>query len=338
MIRKNARILRVIVVIIALIILAAGIIMLTQQPPAKSVRNISGCPSPGMPSGLLKIAQQNGYFAENGLNVTLNIKDYPTANLGVQGVLDGKLEFTTINEYTAAQQMFRTSHLRIICSIGESETNTLVARRDKGIDRLEDLEGKRIGVSRGSQSEYFLYRFFTMNGLSLKNITMVNLKNPDMPDAIIKGDIDVAMIQEPYSYEIKQRLGNNAISWSPQLGQKSTYVIAVNDTFAKTNPEIIRGFLASLLEAERYVNEHNDEAKKLIQKEYGYDDPYMADQWNKQYLAIRLPQSLVTSMDDEARFMIRYNLVNATTIPHYIDYIDSGYLRELKPTSVTIIG
>jgi hypothetical protein len=64
----------------------------------------------------------------------------------------------------------------------------------------------------------------------------------------------------------------------------------------------------------------------------------MADQWNKQYLAVRLPQSLVKSMDDEARFMIRYNIVNATTIPHNIDYIDSGYLRELKPTSVTIIG
>jgi ABC-type nitrate/sulfonate/bicarbonate transport system substrate-binding protein len=327
--------------IVVVVILAGGgawYLQSVQQPAVKSVRNISGCPSPGMPSGLLKIAQEKGYFAKNGLNVTLNIKDYPTANLGVQGVLDGRLEFTTINEYTAAQQMFSTSHLRIICSIGESETNTLVARRDKGIDRLEDLEGKRVGISRGSQSEYFLYRFFTMNGLSLKNITMVNLKNPDMPDAIVKGDIDVAMIQEPYSYEIKQRLGNNAISWSPQLGQKSTYVIAVNDTFAKTNPEIISGFLASILEAERYVNEHNDEAKKLIQNEYGFDDPYMADQWNKQYLAVRLPQSLVKSMDDEARFMIRYNIVNATTIPHNIDYIDSGYLRELKPTSVTIIG
>lgn len=330
------------IIIMLLIVGIMGVIGLwyfpsLQKTPAGPQAEITICPGHTLASSLLVIAKDNGYFAERGLNVTLNVEDYPSAILATEGVLDGRLAFTVIPDYTAALMMFNTTELRIISVIAESETTTLVARKDKGIENPKDLEGKKIGVNKKSVTEYFLNRFFVLNGLSIENVTLVDLKPIDTPDALYRGDVDAVIVQQPYPYQIMQRLDGNSIAFPVHLGQSSTFLIICNKTFMQAHPEIIRELLESLLRAEVFINEHNDDAKTIVQKNIGFDDSYMEDQWKKQSISLTLSQSLVLSMEDEARYMIRHNIVNTTRIPRYIDYINPNPLQTLKPAAVTII-
>jgi hypothetical protein len=46
--------------------------------------------------------------------------------------------------------------------------------------------------------------------------------------------------------------------------------------------------------------------------------------------------SLVTAMEDEARWMIINNLTSERTMPNFRDYIYTKGLKEVKPESVNI--
>jgi len=60
--------------------------------------------------------------------------------------------------------------------------------------------------------------------------------------------------------------------------------------------------------------------------------------WQQNQFGLSLDQSLITTMEDEARWMIANNLTNATAVPDFRNYIYTKGLDEVKPGSVHIIG
>lgn len=176
-----------------------------------------------------------------------------------------------------------------------------------------------------------------MNSLSLRNATVINLQPAELVDAIVRGDIDAALVWDPYVFQIQQQMGGNAVVWPANLGQHAYFSIVCNETTLRENPEIVEGLLASLLQAETYVNSHPEEAKKIARKQMNYDDQYMNNEWQKHYFSVGLSQSLITSMEDETRWKIRNNMTAATEVPDFSNYISSDTLYRLKPSAVTII-
>jgi sulfonate transport system substrate-binding protein len=333
------KILAIIVILLMLgvaIIFGAQYLQSLQPPLPASLKEVSLCPSPGLGSTLIWVAQDRGYFAKHGLNVTL--KQYPTATIAMQDILNGKLDFLLASEYSISEQILNKKPLRVIGTIAESDVMSVVGRRDRGIVQISDLEGKKIGITKNTMVEYFLGRFFVLNDLSLRNVTIINLQPAELVDAIVRGDIDAAVSFEPYVYQMQQRMGGNAIVWPANLEQHSFYSITCTETRLQESPAIIEDLLASLLEAETFVNFHNEEAKKIAQKQINYDDQYMNNEWQKHHFSVGLSQALITSMDDETRWKIRNNLTAVTDGPDFSKYISSDTLLRLKPSAVSILG
>ena len=62
--------------------------------------------------------------------------------------------------------------------------------KDSKIGKIEDLKGKRVAVTRGTDPHIFLVRALLKAGLSEKDITPVLLQHPDGKTALIRGDVD----------------------------------------------------------------------------------------------------------------------------------------------------
>ena len=69
--------------------------------------------------------------------------------------------------------------------------------------------------------------------------------------------------------------------------------------------------MKSLVQAEDYIASHQDEAKAIVRKRMNFDDTYMEIIWPRYQFALSLDQSLITAMEDEARWMIKNNLTTA---------------------------
>ena len=329
---------RIIGLLIIIIVLSGGAVLYlqsVQQPLPAPLTDITIDPSPTTASTMLLVAKEQGYFAQHGLNVTF-IRS-PAASVAMQDLLNRTFDFGLINEYSLSEPALYNTTIRAIGTLSESDIYYIVGRKDRGIIQVQDLKGKRIGVSKGSIGEYFLGRFFVLNDLWMHNATVIYLQPASLVDAIVRGDIDATSLNEPYVYQIRQQMGGNAVVWPAHLGQHAQFSLVCNEITLQEHPEIVEGLLASVLQAESYVNSHPEEAKKIAQKQTNYDDQYMDQDWQNHRISVGLSQSLITSMEDETRWRIRKNMTAVTKVPDFSKYIAADTLYRLKPSAVTLI-
>ena len=72
-------------------------------------------------------------------------------------------------------------------------------------------------------------------------------------------------------------------------------------------------------------------------KRLNLSDAYIDTVWKQNQFSVSLDMSLVTTMEDEGRWMINNNLTTEKTIPNYQNYIYTKGLEEVKPNAVNTV-
>lgn len=283
-------------------------------------------------AALIFIAVDQGVFTQNGLNVT--IKDYDTALLAVGGMVKGDVDISVSTEYPIVTEAYKRENISVIGCIDKYQTTYLVGRKDRGIENISDLKGKKIGLSRGGIGDFYLGRFLDLNGMSLQDVTLVNIKPSQSMSALTNGSIDAAMV---FNIDV-DKLGGNIVIWPAQSSQAAYGVMAGRNDWINSHPEAINRFLKSIDQAEDYSINHPIETSAIVQKNTNHDDAYMATVWPKNHLSLSLDQSLITAMEDEGRWMIKNNLTREKAIPNFVDHIYTKGLMKVNPEVVNIIG
>ena len=281
------------------------------------------------------VAENEGYFADNGLDV--EIKDYPSGKAAVGDIIDDKVDMATITEFGFMSKSFDNSDLRIVASIATANINSLVANKDKGIENISDLKGKRIATVSGTEAEFFLHTFLLFNNILTTDVEIIYLNPNNVVQSVSGGEADAAMIWEPNVYQIKTNLGEeNTITWPGQGGQISYWLFNSKENFITRNPEIVKRTLKALFQAEEFIKTNEADAKAILVS-HGPDAQFVDDIWQKLNYIVDLPQALIIAMEDGARWRIENNLTDATEVPNYLDYIYIDALESVKPEVVTII-
>lgn len=325
------------IVIVAIALAGFGAWYFTSSP-----KMYSGTPEPitiGLTpyeySGLIYIAQDQDFFAVNGLNVT--ILDYNTTLQAIDGLLNDEADMALTSEYAIVGKAFKKENISIIGSIDEYQSVYLVGRKDKGIENVTDLKGKKIGLTLGTIGEFYLGRFLTLHGVSMQDVTLVDMPPSEYVQALTNGSVDALIVVNTFIDQIQERLANNTVLWSAQSSQNGYYVIACRNDWAVSHRDQINRLLKSLSQSEDYVISHPAEAKAIVQKRLNYDNSYIASIWPEHKFSLSLDQSLILAMEDEARWMINNNLTTEENVPDFLDYIYADGLEAIKPESVNII-
>ncbi len=292
--------------------------------------------SPYESTALFWVAEDRQFFSENGLCVTLRRYDSGAASL--DGVVNGEAEIAVgVTEYPLVRKAFENAGVRTIGSINKGDFIYLVGRKDRGIENVADLKGKRVGTTVGTIAEFHLVRYLELHGMTRQDITLVDLVTPaEWVNATADGDVDAISTAQPYANAARDRLGPNAVVWPLQCNQPLFALVLTTDEWLETHPESARRFLASLAGAEAYVAAHPAESRAIVQQRLDLDPGYMETVWQQNRFSLSLDQSLVAAMEDEARWMIANNLTNATAIPDFGENIDTTALEQVRPESVRI--
>lgn len=286
-------------------------------------------------SALVYIAQKQGFFADNGL--TVSIREYDTGAASTEGLLKGEVDIGLPAEYALVGKAFQKKEIRAIASIDKAEYFYLIARRDRGIINAADLKGKRIGVVTKTIAEYYLGRFLELHGLNVGKVIPVHIGISRSEEAIVDGRIDAIISRPPQMAAIQKRLGANAISWPAQGSQALHAVMIGRNRWLQEHPKTIQLLLRSLMRAQEYLIQFPLDAKAIVREQLRVDDAYIDTVWSQNQFALTLDQSLITAMEDEARWMIESHLTTEEKIPNFRDYTHPEGLRMMKPEAVRII-
>jgi NitT/TauT family transport system substrate-binding protein len=287
-------------------------------------------------AALMYIAEDRGFFTGNGLYVTI-MDDYVSGAEAIKGMENGEVDISVSAEYPVVIETFKRENISIIGCVDKYEGTYLVTRKDLGLKNVTDLAGKRIGLLRGTEAEFYLGRCLDLHGMSLQDVTLVKYNNQlQSADALANGSVDAFVVEYDLICPIRKQLGENMMIW-PQQNRQSTFVVmACRNNWMAEHPELINRLLISLAQAEEYCNVHPDIAKAIVQKRLHRKDEYISAVWPDHQFSLSLDQSLVTAMEDEARWMIKNDLTTERTIPDFRDCIYTKGLEVIKPESVNI--
>ena len=287
-------------------------------------------------SALIYIAEDRHFFAENGLEVT--IRDYDFGALALNGMLRGKADIALATEFPLVLKAFRQEKVRTIGSIGKFEFVYLIGRKDRGIEKISDLKGKRIATARQTIAEFYLGRSLNLHGINLEEIILEDLQSSvQLAEAIEKGTVDAIVTQEPYVTSARERLGTNGVVWPVQAGQAMFALMIGRTEWITRHPELVARLLNALSMAELFAMKHPDEGQDILRKRLNLKPSYAKTVCLRNQLSLSLDQSLIVAMEDEARWMIKSGLTAEKRVPNFLDFIYEDGLKAIKPEAVSII-
>lgn len=285
---------------------------------------------------LAEIAQANGYFRQEGLEVTPHLHRYGKPAL--EDMLAGKADFATVAETPVMFAVMKGEKISVIATIQNSKTgNAILARKDRGILTIGDLKGKRIGATLGTTSNFFLDAILSLHGISRKDVQVVDVKAEAMADALASGDIDAVSTFSPYAALTQKQLGNQVTAFQDKDLYRWTFNIVAPQEFIRNNPDKVLKVLRALVKAEEFVKEKPAEAQKIVADFSGIEIGIVRDIWPDTSFTLTLDQPLILALEDESEWAIKTGLTKATKVPNYLNFVYLDGLKAFKPDAVRIL-
>jgi sulfonate transport system substrate-binding protein len=163
------------------------------------------------------------------------------------------------------------------------EWTALVALKDSPIKTVEDLKGKTIAVTRGTDPHIFLLRALAAHGMKSADVKMVLLQHPDGRVAMERGDVDAWAGLDPYMAETELEKGSRLFFRDADLN--SWGFLNVREDFAKAHPEIVERVLTVHENARKWSLAHPDDLRAIVAKAAKISDPVAAKQLERNDLS-----------------------------------------------------
>ncbi|ETD72750.1 ABC transporter ATP-binding protein [Pelistega indica] len=130
------------------------------------------------------IAQQKGYFKEQGLEVEIVEPADPSTPPKL--VAAGKADMAVTYQPQLHMQIDEGLPLTRVSSIVDNPLNSVVVLADSGINDIQDLKGKKVGFSVAGFEDVLLGAMLEHHGLSLKDVELVNVNWSLSPSLLTK--------------------------------------------------------------------------------------------------------------------------------------------------------
>jgi NitT/TauT family transport system substrate-binding protein len=219
------------------------------------------------------VALENGYWAEQGLNV--QIKMTAGGRMVVQALQAGDAQFGHV-AISGTLPIARAGGDKLVSVMpyynapdymGKASAYSIVGRRDRGIDpsKPETMLGKKIGFTAGTD-EFYMKQWFRSRKLDITKSTLVSVLVEDMPVTVGQGVVDAVVPWEPYGSQIIRELGaNGAVMSRGEEGLISDNVgLVVREELVRDRPDLVEKFATGIAAAAQFVREHPLETAEIV--------------------------------------------------------------------------
>ena len=211
-----------------------------------------------------KIAIVKGYF-EKELGVKVNIVEFQAGD--IRNTLVSKdIDFALLGSASAVQGISSGIDIEVIWIhevLGDAEQ--LVVKKDSNINSIKDLKGKKVATPYTTTTHYSLLKALELNGMSEKDMTLLDMQMPDLYAAWQRGDIDAAYAWEPTLSNLLKE-GRSIISSKDMAakGVVTSNVEVVRREFAERYPDLVTKYIKAVNKAVNLYNENQEDAIKTL--------------------------------------------------------------------------
>ncbi len=209
----------------------------------------------------LSLAEKAGIFKKNGVDATIKFIPQKDRHLAIASG-DVQCAATTVETFVIwnANGVPITQVVQLDKSYG---ADGMAVR--KGINKISDLKGKTVAASAPGTAPYFtLAWMLKKNGLSVKDVKIVNLEPAAAAQAFVTGQNDAAMTYEPYLSTVRDK---------PEAGKIIATTLdypMIMDTFGctpkfiKENPKAVQAMVNSYFDALEMIKKEPAKSHEIM--------------------------------------------------------------------------
>jgi NitT/TauT family transport system substrate-binding protein len=230
----------------------------------------------------LTLARDAGIFKKHGLDVSLKKVPQKDRHLALASG-DIQCAATTVETWVvwnaagvASKQLFQLDK--------SHGADGMVVRNE--IASISDLKGKTIAASAPGTAPYFTMAWFLKkNGLSVKDVKVVNMEPNPAAQAFVAGQsgIDAALTYEPYLSLVRDKPQAGKIIATTLDYPMIMDTVGCTPKFIQDNPKAVKALAESYFEALDYIAANKDKAYEIM----GADVKQSGEQFGKSAAYLR---------------------------------------------------
>ncbi|HID41874.1 MAG TPA: hypothetical protein EYP33_06955 [Pyrodictium sp.] len=171
----------------------------------------------------------------------------------------------------------------VIIAVDFYQNQAIVAKPEAGINRIEDLVGRRVGVFKPTGT-YAMFKAYMKAGFGIdveKSLQLVDSPPPQLVQAFARSDVDAVVLWEPFVSKLVVDGGGEILAtydelwdmWSGHVGEKGVMIVyAARGSWARDNPGIIEALQRIRAEAAQQWNRDKALAVQILMEEYGLSE------------------------------------------------------------------
>lgn len=161
------------------------------------------------------------------------------------------------------------SAIHTIGVFSQPEWTALVVPADSDITGVQDLVGKRVAATKGTDPYFFLLQSLNEAGLSASDVEIINLQHADGQAALSRGDVDAWAGLDPIMATAELNDGVELVYRNVDFN--SYGVLNAREDYLAESPEAVNNVLGCYEQARQWIIDNPDDAAQLLAREASLD-------------------------------------------------------------------
>lgn len=254
------------------------------------------------------IAEQLGIFEEFNLDVTL----FPCSSGAActELMIERNVDYATASESVVMFQSFKRDDLSLLASFVESDNDLkLLTLLPFKIDTVSDLGGRKVGVVKGTASEFYLDSVLISNNVEKRSIQKIYMQPNELVPALLSYRVDAISAWEPMGFQADLL----SVAKVTNLGAKGIYQLSFNLISRSPYLEFVGDEPIRLLQALEvaidWINSNPSQALTMIAARLDIPLNQVEWSWEDYLFRLSLGNSLLSNLQLQSRWAIDSGLV-----------------------------
>lgn len=210
------------------------------------------------------------------LGWTVSWYEFPGGPQLLEALTAGALDFGTTGE---APPIFAQAAGSPLLYVGYEPPSpageAILVPKDSPIRTLADLRGRTVALNKASNVHYLLVQALASAGLKPSDTSPAYLAPSDARAAFERGAVDAWAIWDPFLSAAQEATGARTLADGTGLAPNRQFFLATRD-FAGTQPGILRLLNAQVDATDRWAEQNQAEAARLLAASMGLSQPVVA--------------------------------------------------------------
>jgi ABC-type nitrate/sulfonate/bicarbonate transport system substrate-binding protein len=291
------------------------------------------------------VADNNRLFAEESLRADVQYSESGRHNLARlrAGETDFALMALTplVLDRLADRDPGQPEDPVILASLLQSyELTAVLARPGTGIERPADLAGRRVGLERGTNTEFVWWLFEQVHRIDPASVRTVSVPFSRAAAALLGSRVDAVVLPEPWASELETRYqqleDRQPVRFDTHNLYAGRWIIVTTRRHLHERYDTCRRVLSAYRQATEWIERSPQDAISIYAGSTAGSRRNLADRWQALDYDINLDWALVSSLQEQFHWARDRRIEHEADPIHVLDLIEPGPLQQISPAAVKI--